>query len=728
MRAQSLLSLALLALATGCSDSTTGPDVPPPPTALASATIGPEGGSLTNEDVSIDIPAGAFTAAVELELFAYTDEFPAEGGAATGTYRISGLPAEFEQPLTVHLRAEGTPPNGAEPLLLLGEPVFVSSLQASGPAWHPVEAVLEDGFLSATLPANPGQDQASKDLEYLDLPLGGTFYYSSVTSAQGHFKIYHPLGMSAPAGDLGQYLEAAHTVFQGMGFSYARRTRWPVRAIVLAMPAGRSGECAPSIWGDNYGSLRFSTSQLPQADVMRVTAGHEFLHLVQAFYDPRGNYARATEPSRHLWLDEATAVWSEELFSSDLGHVSGSRAGLIMEPFEGLQAGVGDNAGWHGYGMSALIKYIVNQHGDPVVKTLYDNIRTGQSPVDAVKSVMGDFSPWLAWFFQEYVSGSLYGSAEVPYMIAENHGDFRVAAASDTLETFTTHDPALSACLFRMTLEYDQITPETYAEISLEGDGPAMLNVFKYRTSDGATLLGTGAERVTVEDLMGLKDDGYWVVILLTSMHDDAPHYLATQEHTTTIHLKQAAEILEVLQRSERVSYSASLIGGQHDFRYTDGDTTYVIENQNNFPSMGGTHIPGDIYSGPWPALSFSGRQFTSSMTYGIWEWTLSGMFSADGTTLLYVDAYGESSLSSEDVTVFSFRLNNLPLAYDVHDEDSAQLRWFTEGTGSMSNIFYLNTFTTTLDDGTLGEATVEYIGSDWIAPRAQFAFGQSDP
>ncbi len=681
------------------------------------------------EDFSLEVPAGAFGSESELKLYTFTDEFPAEGGASTGLFRVSGLPNDFQMPLTVRLRVTENSDDAAEALLLLGSDVFVKTLQDDSASWSPLEAELSDGFLSAVLPALPSGRDSERDFEYFDLPLGGTFYYSSLESGPGHFKIYYPTGMQAPADNLADYLETAYTVFSGMGFSYAARDRWPVRAIVQALPSGRSGEAVPSIWGDNYSSLRFSTSQLPNADVMRVTAGHEFFHIIQAFYDPRGDYAKATEASPHLWLDEASAVWAEELFAGGVNYSSSSRNGLLMEPFEGLQAGLDGNAGWHGYGMSALIKYLVSKNGDVVLRSIYDQIVAGAHPIVAIKSVQGDFDGWLNDFFLEYFSGVLYGSDEIPFMIAGNVGEWSIDAPDDTLKTFTKHDPALSACLFKIVLDNEDFSPLTRAEITLEGDGPAMINVFKYNNSTGATLLDSGEETVVVENLKDLMDDNHWIIVMVTAMHEDAPHFIATEEHETTIQLREEG-ILDVLKRSQGIFYEARIDGGTHTFMYTSPDTTYFIVDQNNLPDGSATMIPGDIFDGPWPALSISGRYFTSYISYstgtGTWDWGMSGTFSADGRVLQNVSVFGEGNFAGNNTITWGFNLHNLAfVCCDDFDEDSCSFRWRSLGSGYISDLNYHQSFNVPLEDGSIGVAVIDYFDSNWIYPVAEFSFSQ---
>jgi hypothetical protein len=729
-----LCSLVFLVSCGGGSTSPTGGQTPP---ALATQVIGAAGGELQHGGFRLTVPAGAFPEDIELTLHAGTEDFPdTEGSWATGQYRLEGVPTAIADTLQLDLVVQN--PGEGEPLVLVGEFVFPRSLGEIDLAWNPFEAEVHGDTLSTLIPPTVSEGKMVVDYELVDLPLGGTFYYTTTETA--HFRIYRPLGMTAPAADLGTYLEEAYDDFQGMGFSYAKRTRWPVRAIVMALKEGRYGEAVGSVWGYNYTSLRFSTANLSNATRMRRTAGHEFFHFVQDFYDPRGDYARATEGSRHYWLDEATAVWSEERFSDDPDYVSPIRNGLIMEPFEGVHAGVDENAAFHGYGMSAMIKWLVDRDDPSCVKTMYDHILAGEHPARAVELASGaSYESWFTQFLRAYMSGSIYGNAEIPFMIAGNYGRWTINGPDDTEIEWTRYPHALGGLVFEIRLNYDLMADGKQAKISLTGDTPRSLEVFSYGTEENSVLLGSDPDSVVVDGLKALQDAGQKIVIMTTNPRDGAPLYFDAATHVVRVELRDASPVLEALQRGSRISYSARVNGGPHHFRRTDREGTTDFSNYN-FPSMGGSMIPGDIFGGPWPALNFTGNSFSTELVYqgavDLWEWEITGSFSADGTRLLELTAYGETGddvyydeqLIGRNLTTLMFRFSNLDLheGYQL-DSNSCYLPYLVQG-GPPSITFHQSWPYLDVDQQ-VQTATVEYLGSDWSEyANYGFTFIQSAP
>ena len=101
---------------------------------------------------------------------------------------------------------------------------------------------------------------------------------------------------------MGRFLEEAYDLFgsQSMGFTYAARTRWPVRVTVRDLAEGDCGHFCSSIWGENFAFLEFQTHSLGESSKLRRIAGHEFFHLVQFLYDPRDWRVKATVfPNHH---------------------------------------------------------------------------------------------------------------------------------------------------------------------------------------------------------------------------------------------------------------------------------------------------------------------------------------------------------------------------------------------------------------------------------------------
>jgi len=731
MRPLAILVLSPLVLLLSCS-SPTEELPPPPPPPLAEATIGPEGGILSAEDFDLTVPEGAFDAATTLTLRLSTEEFPVEDGG-TRHFVVEGLPTVFTAPLELTLGIQNA--GDGEPLMLVGEEVFVQSLDAMDRAWQPLEATVSEGAMTTTLqPLAPaGRDRA--DYEFMDLPLGGTFYYSQLSTA--HFKIYYPYSMNTHAVQLGAYLEEAYTTFLGLGFDYSARTRWPVRVVVLGMPDNRDGETIGSMWGDNYGSMRFSTSKLSDYTKMRLTAGHEFFHLVQAFYDPRSDYDRAAGPSEHYWVDEAASVWSEERFSDDPFYVSSSRSGLVMEPFKGLQAGIFEGgARFHGYGMSALVKWFMDNESDEFIEKVYGHIRDQESAPRSVELAAGaPFADWYNEFYVDYFKGEIYGAAEIPYMISGALGEWTVQNEDDTLQSFERGTPALGGRIYKVVLNYPQLQGDSVAKFSITGDSPRMLNVFKYNNSDGATLLGSDADSVVVGGIRDLQDQGYWLIALTTNLRDEPPDYSADAVHTLTIQIRPGTPILEALQRSDRLYYGSGLDGGQHYFHYSSPDEDYDFGPENNLPTGAVVRMPDMLFEGNFGPLNFTGLHFSTELTDGGQTYWLEGTLSPDGRMMTqldcsaeYIEEHDEGAFHLVDSINWGYTLTNLPISdtYSI-ESDQCFIAYATRDVSALTDFTYTRIMEWVADDQ-IQQGITTYRYSDWYDPVFGFTFQQVAP
>jgi len=212
--------------------------------------------------------------------------------------------------------------------------------------------------------------------------------------------------------------------------------------------------------------------------------------------------------------------------------------------------------------------------------------------------------------------------------------------------------------------------------------------------------------------------------------------FFETADHTVGIEIREGAPFLDALKRTDRLFYLASVFGEiNHHFRRTDEDGSENFDS-HNFPNMGGSRIPGDIFDGPWPALDFSGTSFTTEMSYGIWSWEISGTFSPDGRTLLSLYAYGEASddiiwgedVIGQDLTTLSFTFSNIDLRpnYQI-EQDHCSLYYTVQATPS--GITYHRSWPYLDQDEQLQYVNIEYLGSDWDSYAGYgFSFHQTAP
>ena len=510
-----------------------------PEKSVAQADIDQKGGSLSSTDLVVSIPVGAFEAQNSLEINEVKNAPEELGSVNSKLYALEGLPLNVNKGIKIKIK-KNTEKAVQIPLLAVGEEVFVKSLNKTAIHYHYIPAVDSAGYTLATLPVTDqkltesdanGRVAETKVKMYL-ISFDGNF---SIDTPEGHFRIYFPLlGMKDDVIKLGGYLEGAYTKFKNLGFAYTSRSSWPMKVCVKKLDAGVYGYASNSVLGYNYGWMEFNSENMKNAEELQLTAGHEFFHLVQSFYDPRNRFSRAKSGSyAHFWLDEATATWIEKMFTTKTNYVSIIRNGLQMAPFNGFQKGAEASASEHGYGMSAVVKYLTDKNGDALVRTAYQNIKANKHPVEAISPNM----PFIWWdaFFRDYLEGKVYDDVNMGFWISSHHGLFDIKAEKDSVKEFKKTYVDYSAALYRVSLNYDKFTDGANLVFTVPTDADSRVTV--YRTvGTKLQLLASSIEKVTVKDILKLKTEKAILLALVTNTASKAG-YLGSRELTLKVKL-----------------------------------------------------------------------------------------------------------------------------------------------------------------------------------------------
>ncbi|MFH1155253.1 MAG: DUF5719 family protein, partial [Pseudomonadota bacterium] len=545
---------------------------------LTSETIGPQGGALAAGGFSLTIPTGVFTTPVELKLYKISgdDNNPFGEGRVTDTFRVTGLPDDFPGSLSPVLNYTG--PLTDESFIVVGEEVLISSQSSPSMAYHLFPATQQGGLLTHAAGMTVSGSQLSKGNfastlsdttasgSFLDFfaitgwatagPDYGVSEIRSNKSSQGHFLIRYPsyFVSRSDLDPLFQYLEEAYAVYETMGFSYGGRTSWPVEVTVLNLASDTYGLFCKSIWGNNSATLQFNQNKLGNLSELRQSTGHEFFHFVQYLYDSRNNYSRGHDTAYSIslhWLDEAAAVWAEEKFTSTPNYVSAIRDGHKMAPFDGMEAGAAGNilqAGYHGYGMSAFIKYLVSEYGESIITDIYLKILDQQHPVEAINQNLGVADNlFMRWehFLRNYVTGTIYAVTR-PEFAGSASGIFRIQTEADTIKTFTENYPDLSAKLFIIRLDDPDISPAKAVSFSIDQD-LCDITLFKYRNSENLIqyISHSTTKTLTQKNLRSLTDDGYYLVVMVTNSNYFAP-YINTKQVKLDIQVASTAAAMSL--------------------------------------------------------------------------------------------------------------------------------------------------------------------------------------
>ncbi|MBD3290704.1 hypothetical protein GF337_18000 [candidate division KSB1 bacterium] len=689
-----LLVLALLIFFSCSGKKSTNPSEVED-TLLATLNVGAEGGTLSSEKFSLQIPAGAFTSQVELKLHSPEQQSPLGADAITDLFMVEGIPSEFSKPLRILLKHSTDISN--EAAIAVGEKLYIKSLDLSQDAYQLVSAKDSAGYLVFQLPVPP--ISAANDLnlgKFLDQQISdetlyfqGSDFITSVLSSQGHFKIETTLKSinKNSLTELGNHLEEAYSILKTLGFEHEEKRDYPVDVTVLPLDDDKYGYYSYSMFYGGY--LEFNSKKITEAEELRLTAGHEFFHLVQGLYDNRSAYSKAKFSSDYEWLDEATAVWIEEKFTTTPNFVSSVRSGNEMAPFNGAEKGAAENARYHGYGMSSAIKYLTAQYGEDKLVQIYKHIFSGSKPVAAIEKGTEGASVWYGTFLRDYILGNLYGLLP-SFWVSRVHGEFSIDTDSDTLETFTDQFPDLSGRLYRIALNYADIDSSATLEFTASG-GENEITVFKYK-SRTIQYLNSESENLSIPDVRIMKDEGWHLIALVTNKRSVSP-YTESSEINLEIRLKEPPEFNECF-----VDLTAKGTFQRRFHAYQDSVKNYENQTIWQVSAFPEGKFKGNTFNATWDTTHTDGWFERGTMTAKVNEaWDM-----VTEVTINETFGYPEGHVIYSE-TVYTFKIENIPF----DSEWMGVLGYEVSGVQTCSAITQLD-LTTTTDYYT--ETLIEYI------------------
>ena len=519
-----------------CSDSTGPGSSDNTGDAVLSGTLGSGGGTIASVDISITSSARVFGSDTGITVYETSDDqFGASG--VSETYRIEGIPETFSGEIEFSITFDGTLSGNS--FIALGTETFITSIHETAVSYTLLPATESGGKLTAVLSGDTAAAAkiSASAADSDEIRLKAVSGYGAYITPESHFAINYPAGSvtSASAENLGQYLEEAYTTIADIGFSCEKRTNWPVTVTVKPLESTLFGASSNSVWGDNYGYLEFNSVHMNDDANLRITAGHEFFHFAQALYDPSNRVSKAKFEPPHLWLDEACSVWIEKKFTENAEYVPPTFNDSRLAVYDGVVAGIGDDAGKHGYGIAPMIEYLTDEYGESILPVIYQHIEAGENPLDAVIHATDSPEVWWEQFMRRFTLGEIYnlGLANV---IGNNSGLFQIGTDSDTLAVFSAQYPDLSGKYFIFRLDYPYIKSNTRLELSTVG-GVCTISAFKFRNDTNTiAFLGTGIESLTVPDLQQLTEAGWHIAVLVSSSRN-VPPYTGSSAVTLTGHV-----------------------------------------------------------------------------------------------------------------------------------------------------------------------------------------------
>ena len=503
-------------------------------TKIGSVSIGSEGGVIDFDSIQIDIPVGAFDSKNKIKVYVQDIDDEMAEYSLSSTFLIQGLPDLVSQPLEVRIRFEGE--IDGDTLVAMGEMGYASSLNEKEVfAFEGLGASVDGSYIVCEIGGSEEyMKSGGKVVEKIlsnKVKLFLLKKYVKLESSKGNFVLMMPRKVLTRGIQLAEYFEIAYDTCSAMGYDLDARP-WPATVFFFKLKDNTVCAYYSSYYSEPTsdqglrdlfykGRFTVNTSLVDDQEELRVTAGHEFLHLVQNLYEFS---SPAVEPNQ-IWLKEASAVWIESKFSTQNNYFSSSIYGNENEPFNTWDM----PSDTHGYGMSVLIKDIADCYGDKAILKIHEAIRDGDVPDDPTNSIDALFAqleePEQSFYHSlmgSYLLGYYYDKKAIKEVWKNKNmmNEWVIKNDIDTLYTKTDSLGDLSTMLTYCTLDYQNIKKDASMHISVD-DVNCGLFVGKYKAETGLILLdevfpGNGGT-LTLQDIKAIQEDGFDLIIMLTN-------------------------------------------------------------------------------------------------------------------------------------------------------------------------------------------------------------------
>jgi len=483
----------------------------------ATATIGPEGGSLSGFGCELIVPAGAFDKSRQLTLSVSSTEMPNGPGMVPFAYKLTGFPVVCAQPIRLRMLDMRQNKTG-NPWIAVGEKGSMNEFGTNEYSFHDFEAApVGNGYAEVVFPAST-EPARRAGLAAADPLIDDPEFDRVAVMNEGIMYRHHTAHCYVLAGSeytdylvpVGNMLEEAFGKFEAMGFDMTRRdwTSYPLEVTIRTTSASKNeaglttkGETASAyMWGNHRVYVNISKDIVSDTEMLRTTVIHELFHVIQYCYDPRSSYLRRTAANGAFWLKDACSTWSEWLMATDPNYLPLETRTDIINAFEqGFQRASSfrgyfqmgspyfGQASDYGYGTPQMMAYLVNVNGDDnrTLKTLWDQIYAGRNSYFAIKELthMGT-GYWYHDMVTQFFKGELLNlSMEKLTGFVGNKMLLREAWAERSRRFAPVDMPDLSAKFYGIPIAstyYSQITNEDKFGFSIRSNTPGVyLSVFQ---------------------------------------------------------------------------------------------------------------------------------------------------------------------------------------------------------------------------------------------------------
>jgi uncharacterized protein (TIGR03437 family) len=704
---------------------------------VASVSLGASGGMVSGPGVAVTVPAGVLPGATTVSVARSTDSGPSNPARKSDLFFLDGLPADRAAPITITLDVPPTAGADDEPELALVLPY--GALRTAPIVLHTtrngnqVTFTLPSGGVAAASGATatawskadslePGVAAASSNtpiVRYFFYELRGLKHWTNSANITVLYDTNTvPLSRARAIGDA---LDNAFNLLQDtLKLSWAGKPL-PIEAFIYPFStflyfwgddANNPGGEGSRVFGISSQCLNLNSRFLANdGDIpaMSLTASHELFHVLQNLYDPRWGSRQATEQSKWLWMEEATAVWFERLvkpgYISDLV-VAGYWNFLLGQP---LEYQIGDTVARqrHGYGASMFIEYLAAQNGGPsfvgkiIAKMKTTSPATVPYPLEALRDLIPTpFSTVWLNFCQQYMAGKTYSNSALPEplqlsAVAAQTGSF----TSDTPNTvtFAGDYPDLSAQIYKVSFSGTwKANTKLTVTLTSPGSAQAIIYLMKPASWQQKQLVSTTWTVPNAEQLAADRET--WVIMVANGN--------SNFNGSGTSHIELKVEVSSSASRNWNFPYVEADFNIGGSMQYVSGGKT--VTNPAGVLSLwnGGPPTPAAL-------LVWTGDSFTADSGQVTWleagdrmteQLTVSGSVDTQHSrlvTITFKDRWFRDSTTPPctiDTTevVQQLTITNVALdpRYSMDNPNAPELAFRLDGAAAAANTQFVYTAT----------------------------------
>jgi hypothetical protein len=619
------------------------------------------GGTVGNEDISIIIPAGAFSSENEISIYEEPEDDVFGENTVSGLYKISGLPDNFSKPIELKIKYSGELSD--ESYLAVGTTEYEIINDDSSIVYALYTATDSSGYIIGELPINSESALAKANSSFEssgivnEIFTVGTSGYKKRTTQ--NFNILYPSFVEG-------FIDRVETIFENNlgiirdelginffpngtpGFIVIRNQEnlvkpqfQLVKTEYIQAPLSLFNVSSSSVIGDavSKGELNIAAAKtlLWRENKYRVETGNTPIY---------------------LWYEFAIYAWIEELFTySDNYKYPESFSEVAMQSFSGFHFGSYNFPFAHGVGMASVIKYLTDdkRFGKAGIGTTLENVSPTSLAAETIINTMEALkTEWWPDYFKKFIGGDIYKLSS-DFFINNAHHEWSIDTIDDTLKIFDSDEvglyPDLSAKLFKIDVNYSGLAESQNLILSMKGpvteDGLSLV-VFGIKNGETVYLETAHAQDFEIPKLKEYYDNNMrqFLVCLVNSL--GAPPYTSESNIDLTINI---------------TSDSSTGGGGNSDFDYNYcemqlfSNKFYEREDGSTFEQEN-----TDVFSVEGEMI---GNRFVANFEYYNFADTVEITLNETGdyiNLLNWIKWYTQDSPSSTQIT--EVEANNIPI-YD---------------------------------------------------------------